>query len=262
MRLALIADLHFGDVAEGIAELLAASLRAAAPDLVLVAGDLTMRARRHEFAAYLDWESGLGLPTLVVPGNHDIAVKPLERFRDPFGRFRRALDRPVEPELCQDGLYVAGFNTVAAWQPHLDWQEGRARRHVLARAGRRLQDAAPDTVRMLLAHHPFEAVPDQPRARPVLRARAALDLFARHRVGVVMSGHTHRSFRRRLSHRDATIVSLGAPTAMSNRQRGEANGFWLLDLERRRLRTQLMLRGDADAGFGAAGDAETVDLPA
>lgn len=241
-RLALLADLHFGAIDGDVAAVLALSLQEAAPDLVIVAGDLTMRARTREFADYVAWERVLGLPTLVIPGNHDIPVQPWERFHNPFGRFFAALNRPTQPEYRAPGLHVLGFTTVAPWQPHLTWQEGRARRGALALARRRLAEAEPGTARLVVAHHPFARVEGLPSARPVLRAGIALDLFARHKVAALLSGHTHRSFRQPVRRAGAEMLALGAPTAMSHRQRGEGNGYWLIELADGRIGTQLMLR--------------------
>ena len=50
-RLAHISDLHFGREQARVCDALVADLNAAQPDLVAVSGDLTQRARRHEFAA-------------------------------------------------------------------------------------------------------------------------------------------------------------------------------------------------------------------
>lgn len=244
-RLALIADLHFGSVEGDVAMQLADSLASAQPDLVLVAGDLTMRAREPEFEDYLTWESQLGLPTLVIPGNHDIPVKPWQRFTDPFGAFRRALDRPIQPEHRLPDTHVVGFNTVAPWQPHLTWQEGRARRASLSLARERFAEPAPDQTRIVMAHHPFASIQGVPRAMPVLRAPTALDLFVQAGVQVMMSGHTHLSFQQPVQHGAAVFLALGAPTAMSNRQRGEDNGYWLLDVDPLGITASLVRR---DAG--------------
>ena len=49
--IAHISDLHFGRHDETIAERLLADLSGVRPDLVVVTGDLTQRARHRQFAA-------------------------------------------------------------------------------------------------------------------------------------------------------------------------------------------------------------------
>lgn len=44
------------------------------PDLILISGDLTQRARTHEFRLAKEFIRKLPAPVLVVPGNHDIPL--------------------------------------------------------------------------------------------------------------------------------------------------------------------------------------------
>ena len=53
--IAQISDLHFGHHDPAVAEALLASLQGSSSDLVVVSGDLTQRARRHEFIAARDF---------------------------------------------------------------------------------------------------------------------------------------------------------------------------------------------------------------
>jgi 3',5'-cyclic AMP phosphodiesterase CpdA len=246
IRLALLSDLHFGSVAGDVAEALLDDLGAQRPDLVVVAGDLTMRARVREFRAFQAWAGQLRPPMLAIPGNHDIPLEPVQRMTWPFARFCAALGAPTEPVHRSDGLLVIGFNTVSPWQPHHRWQEGRASRRQIQAAERMLRTAPPGVARMVAAHHPFARVPGMRRARPVRRAGAALAAFARNRVEVLMSGHTHQSFVQPLEHAGGSILAVGAPTALSDRQRGEANGYWLIDCRQAELDFRLRLREELD----------------
>lgn len=231
MKLALIADLHFGSVPDGLADELAAALAAEAPDVVVAAGDLTLRARSHEFHAAQNWLCGLPAPVLVVPGNHDLPFWNLfQRFADPFGRFCAATGANLMPVLEHGRAFILGFNTARSWQPHLRWQEGVARRADIAAARAALAGAHPEAFRIVAAHHPFLRPDCCRRARPVRRAGAALDAFAEKGVCMVLSGHTHQSFAVEAERAGKRIVFIGAPTALSWRRRGEENGFWLVDV--------------------------------
>src|SRR4051812_14375682 len=90
-RIAHLSDLHFGAEDPAVAAALVADLAAFAPDLVLVSGDLTQRARARGSAAARAWLDPLPYPRLAVPGNHDLPLWPVWRraFR-PLRRFRRA----------------------------------------------------------------------------------------------------------------------------------------------------------------------------
>ena len=79
-----LSDLHFGRVDDSLVEPLIAAARTLAPDLVVVSGDFTQRARRREYREARTFLKRLPEPQLVVPGNHDIPLWDVIRR---FGRF-------------------------------------------------------------------------------------------------------------------------------------------------------------------------------
>ncbi|MFY9874471.1 MAG: metallophosphoesterase, partial [Rhodomicrobium sp.] len=120
MKIALAADLHFGSVPEGLAEELRALIDGQKPDVVVIAGDLTLRARRREFEQAKVWLSAFEAPTLVLPGNHDLPYFNLvQRFRNPFHRYRHAANGTgLMPVIEREDGMVLGLNTTRPWQPH------------------------------------------------------------------------------------------------------------------------------------------------
>ena len=108
-----ISDIHFGpahlpDRAAGVLDLVAARR----PDLVILSGDLTQRAKPTQFRAARRFVDEIGVQVLAVPGNHDV---PLYRFWErclvPLRAYRRHFDSELEPRLADDELLVVGFNT-------------------------------------------------------------------------------------------------------------------------------------------------------
>ncbi|KAI96327.1 metallophosphatase [Rhodomicrobium udaipurense JA643] len=244
MKIALCADLHFGSVPMGLEDALREAMEAERPDVIVVAGDLTLRARRREFEAAKTWLAALRTPALVLPGNHDLPYfNLLQRFADPFHRFHQATGTPhLMPVFEGGGGAVLGFNTARSWQPHLRWQDRAARRRDIAATEAEFAAMPPGVFKAVAAHHPFLRVPDEPRARPVRRAGDALRAFARCGVELLMSGHTHRSFAIEVQVSDRRLVALGAPTALSARMRGEANGFWIVEADAAAIACTLWLR--------------------
>ena len=94
MRLAFTADLHWGSRAEGDAATrdLAADLRAEPPDVLVLAGDL---GAGDHFAECLALFAGLPGRKALVPGNHDIWVRPDDPRGDSLQVYRENL-----PALC------------------------------------------------------------------------------------------------------------------------------------------------------------------
>jgi predicted phosphohydrolase len=96
MRLAFTADLHWGSRAEGDAatRLLAAELWADPPDVLVLAGDVG--AGEH-FAECLALFAGLPGRKALVPGNHDVWVRPDDPRGDSLQVYRVYL-----PALCAE----------------------------------------------------------------------------------------------------------------------------------------------------------------
>ncbi len=82
-----ISDLHFGppyrqDIGESLLKI-APGLEA---DIIVASGDFTQRAKPEQFAAAREFLDRLPkLPTIVVPGNHDIPLYRVnERLLSPY----------------------------------------------------------------------------------------------------------------------------------------------------------------------------------
>jgi 3',5'-cyclic AMP phosphodiesterase CpdA len=246
MKIALAADLHFGSVPEGLAEELRALVDGQKPDVVVIAGDLTLRARRREFEQARIWLSAFEAPTLVLPGNHDLPYFNLvQRFHNPFHRYRHAANGAgLMPMIERGDGIVLGFNTTRSCQPHLRWQEGSARLRDIEAAKMALSSAPADRFKAVAAHHPLLKVPGFPRAEPARRAKLALSAFAECGVDLVMSGHLHQSYAIEAEVEGWPMLAVGAPTALSSRKRGEANGFWMIEAGEATINCTLWLRSE------------------
>ena len=123
MRLiAHLSDLHFGRERRSDVAVLQAELQALAPDLVIVSGDLTQRARAKQFAAAREFLRSLPGPTLVLPGNHDLPLYDVpRRALDPLGMYRRFIARDLCPSFYDGELAVLALNTAtaSAWRKGL-----------------------------------------------------------------------------------------------------------------------------------------------
>ena len=73
-RLSHISDLHFGRTDPAVVEGLLSELNGDAPDLVIISGDFTMRARLSEWEEARAFLSRINPPWIAVPGNHDITA--------------------------------------------------------------------------------------------------------------------------------------------------------------------------------------------
>ena len=243
-KVAFISDLHFGTVPDGLADTLQQDLHDQSLDAVVVVGDMTQRARRHEYRAAAAFIGELPGQVLVVPGNHDIPTwNLLARAAWPYRRYKRHFGAPEVQSAVFDDLVVVALNTAKRMQPHLRWQEGTLRRRQVRHACHLIAAQDPGLLKIVATHHPLVRSSVVERAIPARRARAGLQAFADAGVDMLVSGHTHLPFRHAieapLQHDGEGILALGTPSALSDRLRGEPNGYWMVTADSGKLQPQL-----------------------
>lgn len=223
IRLFHASDLHFGLEDPAALGWFADCVRREAPAAVLITGDLTMRARSHEFAAACDWIGALGAPVTVEVGNHDLPYfNPFARFFRPYARIRR-IERLVERELDLAEVAVVPLKTTARAQARLDWSKGWVTRAALARTLAAI-DALPRAAATLVtAHHPL--VEAGTKGRALTRGgEAALTALASRGVAAVLTGHVHDAFDLMKQTPAGPIRMIGAGT-LSKRIRSTPPSF-------------------------------------
>jgi 3',5'-cyclic AMP phosphodiesterase CpdA len=234
-----VSDLHFGRVDPALLAPLRNAIAEARPDVVVVSGDLTQRARRAQFRAARDFLATLPMPQVVVPGNHDIPLYDVaRRFLAPLARFRRYITDDPMPGFFDRELAVVGVNTARS----LTFKGGRINIDQVRAVAERFEGLPEHVTRIVVTHHPFD-VPAGGDPDDVLgRAPMAMAEFARAEVDVFLSGHLHRSNidttaqRYRINGFAALVVQAG--TATSTRGRGEHNAFNVLRIGDRDLRIE------------------------
>ena len=224
-----LSDLHFGRVDERLLAPLQAALLRAQPDLLVISGDLTQRARTAEFTAARAFLDSLPFPRLVVPGNHDVPLHNVfNRLLRPLSKYRQHIEPELAPHWRDAQIAVFGINTARA----ATIKDGRIGMAELERLRSQMQQVPSGVVKIVVTHHPLD-VPSGASARDVVgRADAAMALFADAGVDLLLAGHLHASHagssatRYQLDDYAALVVQAG--TATSTRGRGEANSFNLL----------------------------------
>lgn len=232
LRIAHLSDPHFGTVLPSVEQALLSTVRGLAPDLVILSGDITQRARSAQFAAAARFVAAVALPILAIPGNHDIPLYNIfGRLLAPYRGFERAFGAELEPTFERNGVQVLGFNSAPRWRhKNGDISPGRVAQRL------RRSESPATSLRIAVFHHPFDYVEAQDCRNLIRRHDELAALLASGRVDLVLGGHIHDAIARTTEHRYPDLarpfVIAQAGTALSWRIRYRTpNTFNLITLQ-------------------------------
>jgi 3',5'-cyclic AMP phosphodiesterase CpdA len=210
IRLFHVSDVHFGAEDREALDWFGRVVRDESPDAIVVTGDLTMRARHHEFAAASEWLEGLGAPVTVEVGNHDLPYfNPWARFVTPYKRYR-ALKDMIERPIDLPGVSIIPLKTTARFQWRLNWSKGYVSSSALD-ATEALVEAAPDGELIFVAcHHPLVEANTR-MSSETRKGKTALHRLTRAGAHAVLTGHVHDPFdvTREIAGRSVRLVGAG-----------------------------------------------------
>ncbi|WP_022681320.1 metallophosphoesterase family protein [Sphingobium bisphenolivorans] len=196
-RIAHLSDIHFGANDPKIVAATEAWLHQQQPDLVIISGDLTQRARQEQFREASAWVNRLraaGLKLLVIPGNHDVPLYDIfRRFGAPLRRYKRYISNDLCPFYEDDEVAILGLNTARS----LTIKDGRLNHEQMRMMRERFAPVAAAKTRILVTHHPLFAMPigkggelSEAVGRHDDAVKAARDAG----IHIALAGHFHRTY--------------------------------------------------------------------
>jgi 3',5'-cyclic AMP phosphodiesterase CpdA len=216
-----VSDPHFGTQRPPVVRALLRLAADLAPDVLLLSGDITQRARRKQFEQARRFVDVVRARTVVaVPGNHDIPLyNVFARILRPYGNYVRCFGAELEPVLDLPDVLVVAVNTT---RPHRH-KHGEVSPAQVERVASRLRRAAAAQVRVVVVHQPILAIRPRDAINVLRGAEHAAMAWAEAGADLVVGGHIHLPYVRSL--RDSypglarDVFTAQAGTALSTRIR-------------------------------------------
>lgn len=225
-------DLHFGSgfLPKRAADLLD-HINEANPDLVVVSGDLTMRARSEQFEAARTFLLQIKAPKLVVPGNHDVPLYDVwRRVTGPFANYKKYIADLNEGPVKLQHVALFDMNTVNP-RSH---QRGKFRILELLELEKWTQAQGYETWKLAVVHQHFANVPGHERPGAFRFGERVLNRMSSAGVHAVLHGHVHyhhvvssAEFFPEME-RPVVLVCAGTPTSLRTRGAIPTNNFNVL----------------------------------
>lgn len=207
-----LSDLHFGTERSGVVPTLIEEIHRLQPDIVVISGDLTQRARQRQYRlaqSFLKEVSRYQL--LCVPGNHDISLYNL--FERLFFTFRK-YKKWITPHLCSSIVYnnvaLLGINSVTPYKP----MGGYVSKQQLELVVNFFQKQPVDKIKIVVMHHNLIR---SERHKIINASEDIIKVFAECNINLVLSGHIHYAcielLKRNFLKKNMYIITAGTATS-------------------------------------------------
>lgn len=255
-----VSDLHFGPpFLPEVGEALLLAARTLDPDIVVASGDFTQRAKEEQFMAaraFLDRMPQV--PTVVVPGNHDVPLYRLtERVFSPYKYYRKHISEELDHVVRTDDAMIVALNSTSPLRHitngRIDGKQLQFSQDAFAKADDR-------QVRIVVAHHHFAPAPDYEGGQVMPHGKLAIDAFTSSKVDLILGGHLHRAYIGNSLDlypgldRDHGIIIVQSGTSTSRRGRvreREKNSFNLIRITDEVVRITHYMFFDDTGGFAS-----------
>lgn len=250
LRLAHISDPHFGTTNENIKNGLLKILKKVEPQLVILSGDITQRARAYQFhEAKLFTEQLEPAKVIAMPGNHDIPLINLfARIFFPYQGYKSIFKQKLEQSIILNDVGIICLNSTSRWR-HVqgDFQES----YLEEQFGK---DNSCCNIRIAAFHHPVDCAKHIDDKNLLKGRDGAMNIFDRHQIDLIISGHIHDPYislsNDRYPQIQRKMIISVAGTCLSSRTRaGAPNSFNIIEIDTNPIPSITLIRFDMDFDF-------------
>lgn len=223
-----ISDLHFGRINEPLLQPLIDFIKTLKPDVIVISGDITMRARTKEFIAAREFLAKLPFAQIIVPGNHDIPLYNMySRFFQALKKYRKYITEDLEPVYKDESMVIYGLNTARSFA----LVRGRVDLSQIKKICAEFDKLPREVLRVVVTHHPFD-LPEDFKAYNLQRKPAeAMEMLIKSKVDILLAGHTHKSIidhvpkqAEELGYKPL-VIQAGTSTSVRTRRESHHNTF-------------------------------------
>lgn len=221
-----ISDLHVGHHLEAIPAAFHEACALIKPDLFLISGDLTQRAKSWQFKALAEFLARLHAPYLIIPGNHDIPFfNAIARLLWPFKQYKRYVSPELEVSFSHADCRILGLNSVNPYEI----KNGRLSASSLAKMKAFFRPEG-QQLNILFFHHNFHYF--EGMHNPLTNAEEFIDYLKQSPIHIVCTGHLHYANITLIekNNRDNAMI-LHAGSLSCVRTRDKFNSFYVISNE-------------------------------
>ena len=234
-----LSDLHFGRIDQSVLLNLKKFIEEHKDTIThyILTGDLTQRARSHEFISAANFLKTLNKPLFLVPGNHDIPLYNLyQRLFSPYKKFLRFFKSHSQNFYEDDQLAIFGLWTTNT----LTVSQGKIKQKQLSELKEKFQHVNADKVRIIASHHPVFSKNDPMNKK-------SQDEILKLEPHLVLSGHEHFAEARHFSEDTNLPIVVSSGTSTSTRIRVQSNGFNVIQVVNKEIEVKIF-QFDAKTG--------------
>jgi|GEM_PF-1646550 len=224
MKIIHISDLHFGMHHEHLIELFLNDLSVIQPDIVLISGDLTQRAKSYQYKQLLLFLDKISAQIFIVPGNHDIPLwNPFARLFNPFKKYNFYIKPNFKTKFNNDSVRILGVNSVNPYKIKDGILSFKTMSHIEAYFKQPF-----DGLNILFFHHNFGYMIGS--HKPLQNHRQFLNYLKQSPIHIVCTGHLHYAntiLIEKNDHRPCLLLHAGS--LLCTRSRDGLNSYYLME---------------------------------
>lgn len=223
MRIIQISDLHFGMHREEMIYPFLEEMGVLKPDVIMISGDMTQRAKEDQFLALRAFIDKLPGKVLTVPGNHDIPFLASRLFT-PFKRYKRYISSQLISEFSNDAVNILGVNSATPFKI----KDGKLSYDTLELIKRRFSNNG--KLNILFFHHNLNYFSGM--HHPLNNAEEFISYLKESSIHLVCTGHLHYgnvTLIARANQRQFAILHAGS--LLCQRSKDNMNSYYVIDID-------------------------------